>query len=196
MNTTARAVRHKWTWVEMLVSSAISLVASLVLSIDAWKLAANPDEDLSCNISAAISCGAVAQSWQSTLLGFPNAFIGLMAEPVVITIAVAALVGVTFPRRFLVIANLVYGIGFIFAYWLFYQSYFNIGALCPWCLTVTITTTTVFLTGVRINILEGNFGLPPKVQEKAEYLMRIHADSWLAAILISVIASAVLSKYL
>jgi uncharacterized membrane protein len=180
----------------MLVSSAISLVASLVLSIDAWVLASNPDANLSCNISATISCGAVADSWQAKLLGFPNAFIGLMAEPVVITIAVASLVGVVFPRRFLVIANLIYGVGFLFAYWLFYEAYFNIGALCPWCLAVTITTTTVFLTGVRINVLEGNFRFPPKVQEKAEYLMRLHADSWLAAILISVIAAAVLSKYL
>lgn len=196
MNTAVRAVKHKWTWVEMLISSAISLVASLVLAVDAWKLAGNPNEDLSCNISATISCGAVAQSWQATLLGFPNAFIGLMAEPVVITVAVAALLGVAFPRRFLVVANLAYGIGFVFAYWLFYQSYFYIGALCPWCLTVTVTTTTVFLTGVRINVLEGNFGLPPKIQSRAEYLMRIHADSWLAAILISIILSAALSKIL
>lgn len=196
MNNAAKVVKHKWTWVEMLVSSAISLVASLVLSIDAWVLAANPNAELSCNISATISCGTVAESWQAKILGFPNAFIGLMAEPVVITIAIASLVGVVFPRRFLVIANAIYGIGFVFAYWLFYEAYFNIGALCPWCLAVTITTTTVFLTGFRINVLEGNFKFPPKVQAKAEYLMRIHADSWLAAILIATIASAVLSKYL
>lgn len=192
----ASIVKHKWTWVEMLVSSLISLIASLVLSVDAWILAAAPDTSLSCDISATISCGTVAKAWQSTLLGFPNAFIGLIAEPVVITIAVASLAGVVFPRRFLIIANSVYGIGFIFAYWLFQQAYFEIGALCPWCLAVTITTTTVFLTGFRINVLENNFRFPKKLQEKLEFLMRIHADSWLAAILISMILAAIVSKYL
>lgn len=188
-------VRHKWTWVEMLISSLLSLTASLVLSIDAWVLAANANAPLSCNISATISCGTVAKAWQSTLLGFPNAYLGLIAEPVVITVAVASLAGVVFPRRFLVIANWVYGIGFVFAYWLFYQAYFVIGALCPWCLLVTVTTTTVFLTMVRINVLENNFRLRPAMQERMAYLMRLNADSWLAALLIAVIAAAVVSKY-
>ena len=193
--TAATTVRHKWTWVEMLISSLISLVASLVLSIDAWVLAADANAELSCNISATISCGVVAKAWQSTLLGFPNAFLGLIAEPVVITVAVASLAGVIFPRRFLVIANTVYGIGFVFAYWLFYQAYFNIGALCPWCLAVTVTTTTVFLTMFRVNVLEGNFKLPKKVQAKLEYLMRVHADSGLAILLVTMILAAIISKY-
>ena len=188
-------VRHKWTWVEMLVSSLLSLTASLVLSVDAWVLAANSNAELSCNISKAISCSTVAKAWQSTLLGFPNAFLGLIAEPVVITVAIASLAGVVFPRRFLVIANWVYGIGFVFAYWLFYQAYFVIGALCPWCLLVTVTTTTVFLTMVRVNILENNFKLKPAMQERLSYWLRLNADSWLAAILIALIAAAVISKY-
>jgi hypothetical protein len=39
----------------------------------------------------------VAQAWQVSVLGFPNAFLGLIAEPVVVTLAVAALGGVRFP---------------------------------------------------------------------------------------------------
>lgn len=44
-------------FVEMLVSSALGLVASLVLSIDAIALAKDPLTDLSCNISPAVSRG-------------------------------------------------------------------------------------------------------------------------------------------
>ena len=33
-----------------------------------------------------------------------------------------------------------------------------IGALCPWCLLITITTTLVFMSMSRVNILDGNFG--------------------------------------
>ncbi|WP_240777607.1 vitamin K epoxide reductase family protein [Nonomuraea basaltis] len=51
------------------------------------RLAADPGADLSCNINSVVSCGAVGSSWQAHLFGFPNAFLGLVAEPVVITIA-------------------------------------------------------------------------------------------------------------
>lgn len=44
----------------------------------------------------------------------------------------------------------------IFAYWLLYQSTFVIGALCPWCLLVTVATTFVFVSMTHWNILEGN----------------------------------------
>lgn len=201
MTETAAAprIKHKFTWIEMLISSIISLSASLVLSIDAWKLAGNPDTELGCNISATISCGKVAEAWQSTLLGFPNAFLGLMAEPVVITLAVASLAGVVFPKVLIRAALYVYGIGFGFAYWLFYQSYFNIGALCPWCLTVTVTTTTVFITMFRVAVLDDVILQGKRTQaigEKIKTGLRYNADSAIAAILIAVIVSAILSKYL
>ncbi len=48
-----------------------------------------------------------------------------------ITIAVAGLTGVRFKRGFMLAAQLVYTIGVVFAYWLFAQAYFVIGALLP-----------------------------------------------------------------
>ena len=78
-----------------------------------------------------------------------------------ITIAVASLGGVRFPRWFMFAAQVVYTLGVVFAYWLFYQSMFNIGALCPWCLLVTVSTTLVFATLTHVNIRDGNLFLPP-----------------------------------
>jgi uncharacterized membrane protein len=187
--------RHPKTFTEMLVSSVIGLVASLVLSIDAVTLAANPNADLSCNINAAISCGKVGLSWQASLLGFPNAFLGLIAEPVVITIAVAALGGVRFPRWFMNSAQVVYLIGFLFAYWLFYQAYFVIGALCPWCLLITITTTTVFASLLRVNILDNNLGLPPKLQGSLAVGLRAGADTMGVIIIFAILAGMIFIKY-
>ena len=181
-------------FVEMLVSSILGLVASLVLSIDAVKLAADPLADLSCNISQKISCATVGLSDQANLLGFPNAFLGLMAEPVVITIAVAALGGVRFPRWFMLSAQAVYSIGLVFAYWLFYEAYFVIGALCPWCLLITVTTTLVFASMTRINILEGNFGAG--VKARLERPLRLGADLAGVLILLGALAAMVAYKYL
>jgi len=192
---THEPVRHKWTYVEMLVSSILSLTASLVLSIDAWKLAKDPDTVLSCNISATLSCGKVAEAWQSVLLGFPNAFLGLIAEPVVITLAVAALGGSQFRRGFLLTAQAIYAIGLVFAYWLFFQSYTVIGALCPWCLLVTFTTTTVFMTMTRINILDNNFRLPQRLHAPLSRLLALNVDSATVLIAWATLASLIIFKY-
>ena len=74
-----RIVLHRGAYTEMLVSSIIGLIASLVLSADAVVLAANPNADLACNVTSKISGGTVGTSWQASLLGLPNAFLGLMA---------------------------------------------------------------------------------------------------------------------
>jgi uncharacterized membrane protein len=180
-------------FLEMLLSSIVGLWASLVLSIEAVKLAEDPLVDLSCNISSTISCATVGLTWQANLLGFPNAFLGLIAEPVVITIAVAALGGVRFPRWFMLSAQVVYSIGLAFAYWLFYEAYFVIGALCPWCLLITITTTLVFASMTRINILEGNFGAG--VRRRLARPLRLGLDAAGVVIILAVLTAMVLYKY-
>jgi uncharacterized membrane protein len=166
IGTIDRLRTYRKTYIAMLVSSTLSLIASLVLSIDAVKLAAAPSGKLSCDINAVLSCGKVAKSWQSELLGFPNAFIGLMTEPVVITVAIAGLGLVTFPRWFMRVAHIVYGLGLVFALWLLSQSFFVINALCPWCLLVTVSTVTVFSTITRVVLLENVWNFAPDRQEK------------------------------
>ena len=177
----------------MLLSSILGLIASLVLSIDAIKLAEDPFADLSCNISTKISCATVGLSDQANLLGFPNAFLGLMTEPVVITIAVAALGGVRFPRWFMCSAQVVYSIGLAFAYWLFYEAYFVIGALCPWCLLITVTTTLVFASMTRINILEGNLG--EGTRRRLERPLRLGADLAGVLLILAILTAMILYKY-
>lgn len=169
MNETSTIERlrvHRKTYWAMLVSSTLSLIASLVLSYDAIKLAEAPSSKLSCDINAVVSCGKVAKSWQSSLLGFPNSFIGLMLEPVIITVAIAGLSLVAFPKLFMRVAHVGYGLGLVFALWLLSQSLFVIHALCPWCLLVTISTVTVFSTITRIVLLENHWSFSPERHQR------------------------------
>ncbi|GAA4465242.1 vitamin K epoxide reductase family protein [Phytohabitans houttuyneae] len=193
----ARRLRHANGWIfgTMLLSACLSLAASFVLSIDALRLVEDPNVDLSCNINAVISCGTVASSWQAQLFGFPNAFLGLVAEPVVITIAVASLGGVRFPRWFMLAAQAVYTLGFAFAYWLFYQAMFDIGALCPWCLLVTVSTTLVFATLTHVNIRDGNLFLPARASAVLRSAVDADLDLIAVTIWLLILALAVVLKY-
>ena len=190
-------IRHADAFIfgSMLCSSILSLIASFVLSVEAIALAENPNADLACDINTVISCGTVAGSWQSQLFGFPNAFLGMIAEPVVITIAVAALGGVRFPRWFMFCAQIVYTLGVVFAYWLFYQAMFHIGALCPWCLLVTVSTTLVFATLTHVNIRDGNLPLPRRAAPALRSALDADLDAIAVAIWLLILALVVVMKY-
>ncbi len=188
-----RSYRSTYLW--MLISSFMSLSASLVLSVDAITLAKNSSSKLFCDINAVVSCGKVASSWQSNLLGFPNSFIGLICEPVVITLAVAGLGRTKFPKWFLKTALAIYAIGLAFALWLLSQSFFVIKAFCPWCLVVTISTVTVFSTMLRVNLYENTFKLPQQRYEKVSDFLDKGRDYVVVTAIYSVIVLAIIIKY-
>lgn len=191
----ARIRSYRKTYVAMLVSSTLSLIASLVLSYDAIKLAAEPKAKLSCDINAIVSCGKVAKSWQSNLLGFPNAFLGLMSEPVVMSVAIAGLGLVVFPKLFLKVAHIFYGLGLVFALWLLSQSFFVIKAFCPWCLLVTVSTITVFSTMTRINLLENTWGFSDERYQKIIAFLDRGWGRVIYTAIYAVLALAIIIKY-
>ena len=184
-----------WIFSYMLVSSLLSLIASLVLSIEAIHLAREPGAALACDINEVISCGKVGITWQANLFGWPNAFLGLIAEPVVITIAVASLGKVKFPRWFMLSAQIVYTIGLAFAYWLFFQSMFVINALCPWCLLITVSTTLVFTSLTHVNIRDNNLYLSERWHNRLQAGLRMGIDALVVTLWLLFLVMAVVLKY-
>ena len=87
--TKPRGWRHgaTWTYLIMLLASAVALLVSFILSADTLKMARNPGQKLNCDVNAVLSCSTVAESWQAEIvkfagLSFPNAFFGIAAESV------------------------------------------------------------------------------------------------------------------
>lgn len=186
---------NRWIFASMLVGSVGSLIASFVLSVEAVELAANPNAVLPCSISLILNCATVGLHSSAYLFGFPNSFLGLMAEPVVITVAVAGLAGVKFPRLFMAVAQVFYTLGFIFALYLLATSYFVIGALCPWCLVVTLTTTLVWFAITRYNIRENNLYLPKNINKTLQHFIERDYDKLLMWAFIVAVIAAIFAKY-
>lgn len=186
---------NRWIFTSMLVGSVLSLIAAFVLSVEAIELAKNPNADLPCNVSVILNCATVNNHPTGTFLGFPNSFIGMVAEPVVITVAIAGLVGIKFPRRFMFAAQIGYTAGFAFALALFYISFNIIQALCPWCLLVTLTTILVWFAITRYNIRENNLYLPKKLQKRLHSWIDKDYDKLVMWSLIVALIAAILIKY-
>lgn len=150
----------------MAVGAVLGIVASLVLSVEAITLAKNPDAVLACSVNIVLNCATVAKHASSELLGFPNSFVGMLTLPVVLTIAVAGLAGVSFPRWFMRAAQIGALAGVVFAGWMFYESYVVIGALCPWCLLTDFSMLVIFFMIFRYNALHGSLCIRSKTIEK------------------------------
>jgi uncharacterized membrane protein len=186
---------NRWIFASMLVGALLSLLASFVLSVEAVELAKNPDAVLSCSVSIVLNCATVGLHPSATLFGFPNSFLGLIAEPIVITVAIAGLAGVAFPRRFMFVAQIGYSLGFIFALYLFYTSFAVIGALCPWCLLVTATTTFVWFAITRYNIRENNLYLSKVWSQRAHAFIDKDYDKLALFTIVFGLLAAILIKY-
>ncbi|MFK5689354.1 vitamin K epoxide reductase family protein [Ornithinimicrobium sp. LYQ92] len=135
-------------WVA-LVTGLGGLLASLVLSVEKYLLLTNPFYAPSCDLGAAVSCRDVMSSWQGAVLGFPNPYLGLVAFPVVLTLGVLVVGGVTLPRWCWAGLSLGTLVGFGFVLWLISQSLFVIQAICPYCVVVWVCVSVLLAHAPR-----------------------------------------------
>ncbi|HVI69800.1 MAG TPA: vitamin K epoxide reductase family protein, partial [Magnetospirillaceae bacterium] len=179
----------------MLICGALGLIAAFLLSVERVEQLINPNSQLFCDVNAIFNCSTVMQTWQAKVFGFPNSFIGLMAYPVVITLAVAGLAGVKFPRWFMATAQTFFGLGLLFAYWLFFQSVYVIQVLCPLCLVVTTVTTLLFEALLRYNLRENNLFLPANIHKNILGLLKKDYDKLLVGAWLAIMFAIVLIQF-
>jgi uncharacterized membrane protein len=181
INSTHPSKAHMWTFGLMLACGIIGLIVSFILSVEKIHLLEQPNATLSCSFNLVLNCSTVMQTWQSSVFGFPNMYIGLMAFPVVITVAVVALTGATLPRWFWRAAHVCYGLGLLFAYWLFFNSVYDIQVLCPWCLVITFTMTILFEVMNRYVFRQNIWGLSSEANNRVQAFLDRDFDKLLVA---------------
>jgi uncharacterized membrane protein len=142
----------------LIVTGAVGWYAALALTLDKLAVLANPEADLDCNFSVIVQCGKNLGSWQGAILGFPNPIIGLGGFVAPIAVGVALLAGAAFARWFWIAFNVGVAGAFAFCLWLAYQSIFNLGTLCPWCMLVWSMVIPMFWALTLFNAREGRFG--------------------------------------
>lgn len=175
----------------LVIGGIIGIICSFIISLDKIKLLENPSFRPNCDLNPIVSCGSVMKSWQGSLFGFPNPWIGLAAFSVLVTIGMAMLAGAKFKRWFWIglwVGELI--IGMIFAYWLLGQSVFVIHALCPYCLTVDVAVTVLFWYTTLYEIEQKYIKLPKGWQDIAAFARRHHFDilaTWFIIIIVIIL---------
>ena len=143
MNIMKMLRTRKTTSIVMLFGSITGFLASFVLTVDKIQVLKDSGYTPSCNISETLNCKSVMLSKQAEVFGFPNALIGIAAFAIFIAIGVALLAEIQFPKWFWQIAFVGTLLGVLFSHWLAYQTTFEIGALCPYCMVAWFGTTLI-----------------------------------------------------
>ena len=182
-------------FIVIILMSILGLIAAFVLSVEAWQLAKDPNAIFECSVNVVVNCGTVAKSSYATIFGFPNAFVGMITEPIFVLLGVLLLIGVKLPRKFMFVVEILAGAALLFAYYLFYISTALIGALCPWCMLVMLSTTIMFFAITKYNIRENNLYLSKKISIKFNNFIKKDYDKLLLALIILLVAVIIVMKY-
>jgi uncharacterized membrane protein len=134
----------------VLIAGVTGLLASMTLTVEKINILLNPSYVPTCNVNPIVSCGSVMVTPQASVLGFPNALIGIAGFTVVVVTGVLAVAKVSLPRWYWI--GLTVGIltGAVFVHWLIFQSLYRIGALCPYCMVVWAVTVTLLVVVASI----------------------------------------------
>ena len=141
------------------IAGGIGWFASVALLLERIKSLQDPTKIPSCDISPFVSCGSLFDRWQASLFGFPNAILGVAGFVVPIVIGVGILAGANFKNWFWRCTVVGLGAAWVFVTWLFTQSIYNIGVLCPYCLVVWVATIPTWWTVLIVTIVKGCWGL-------------------------------------
>lgn len=142
----------------ILIAGIIGFVASSDLLVEKIEMLKDPKYVPTCSINPVMACGSVINTPEASVFGPPNPWIGVSAFCVVIVTGVLAVMRVSLPRWYWVGLMIGTGLGVTFVHWLKYETLYDIGALCPYCMVVWSMTIPLFVvvTSIALQPLAGN----------------------------------------
>ncbi len=168
----------------LVTTGAVGWLASGALALEKLEVLKDPGYETVCDINPWVSCGKVMQTWQSSIFGFPNMFIGIVAFAIIIAIGLALISGAAFARWYWIGMQIGITLGFAFVVWLWSQALYSIHVLCPLCMVVWAVMIPLFVWVTIRNIEHEAIKVPIPVA-------RFLGDSgWLIVAVIYVAAAA------
>jgi uncharacterized membrane protein len=116
------------------IAAAVGFLASFLQMLEKLTLLKNSHAALTCNLNSVFNCSNILNAHQSSVFGFPNS---LLCMSFFMFTFSAGLIGWT-STRLNIKLRLVYeffALFFVcFGFWYFWQSIFNVGSVCIYCL--------------------------------------------------------------
>ena len=146
----------------LLFFSITGFGAAFIISFEKYLILKNPLYTPGCSINAWIDCGKVMGSQYATMFGFPNSWLGMIGWPMAWLTVLYLLTHKQLSKPFMLIAMSLTLPAVIISYIWTYLAFFEIGAICPWCIVSCISATFASLILVDLNRRQGFIQFPIK----------------------------------
>lgn len=134
----------------ILIAGIIGALASSDLLIEKIEMLKDPKYVPSCSINPVLACGSVINTPQASVFGPPNPLYGVIGFTIAIVTGVLAVTKVRLPRWYWVGFMIGLGAAVVFVHWLKYETLYEIGALCPYCMVVWSMAIPMFVVVASI----------------------------------------------
>ena len=167
----------KWyPWI-LAVCALIGFAASFTLTVEKFAILKNPNHHLSCSINPLLSCGPIITSEEASAFGFPNPIIGLFAFSTLFTVAIGMFAGSAVDAKAkwywrLYIVGHLFGFGFIV--WLMSEAFYDLKALCIYCMVAWAVTIALNWYGFLWMTTTGRLKIGPKITKFRDWGLKNH----------------------
>lgn len=174
----------------LIVAGLTGWIASFLLTLDRFKVAANPTGTLACDVATFISCKSVMLSDQAALFGFPNPIIGIATFMAPIVVGFAILAGARFANWFWQLFFAGHALALVFVLWLFNAAVFEIGSLCPYCMVAWAAVIPLFWQLLTHGAREGYLPVPAK---SINFFFKAYDWAWLVSLVTALVIATIIA---
>lgn len=146
-----------WAWL-VAGASGVGIVSGSITVVDKIALLQDPAAGSFCDISSTVGCTPVLLAWQSSVLGPPNALLGVIMFAVLATFGLAVATGGRVAAGF---TNAMLGLSVFFGLfltWYMYEVAYAVGSLCPFCTVCAGAVLATVLGANRLTAATGSGG--------------------------------------
>ncbi len=158
------------------IGGIVGLIAMTWQSIERIHMLKYPESPLSCTINPVVDCGGVLGDKLAAVLGFPNAFLGIIFFAILSTAGLLLLSGGKFVgwfRHFVMIVTLIL---FMFSIWFFSVSLYILGKICIFCVAGWIVSIPIFWYGLLYYLQSFGNKTSKRVKSFLAFGLKHHID--------------------
>ena len=175
------------------VGAGVGFIASFLQMLGKITLLKNSDSVLSCNLNSVFSCSNILNAHQSSVFGFPNSLLCIAFFALLLSVGLVGWTGSVVKPKLLFVYQAMSLFFAGFGFWYFWQSIFNVGALCVYCLFCY--GGVLLINGALLRLNYKNLPFGKKVMLAVDRLVSRGADIFFWCLIALVIVLEAIIKF-
>ncbi|MDQ5885940.1 MAG: hypothetical protein QG628_337 [Patescibacteria group bacterium] len=170
-----KLIARIYAWV-LTLGGSLGLIAMTWQASERIHMLKNPGVSLNCNLNPVVDCGGVLGNKLAAILGFPNAFLGMIFFAILATSGLMLLSGGTFQKWYRHFVMAVATVLMMFSVWFFGVSLYILGKICIFCVVGWVVSVPIFLYSLIYYLQNSSKKLSNKPQKFTDFIARHHID--------------------